>query len=163
MLELQYKIKKALRFIDSLSGKERETLQNICFEIQRAQAALNVEAVSYFQRCMFECRGICCKNINVKDVVTQLDLVYILSMKGASSNQILQFAKSEKLFSADCLFLKDGQGPCIFPADVKPERCIMTFCGNTRPIRRELKAIRSKFNKLSRFTKFKRPFLWIRF
>lgn len=163
MLELQYKIQRALRFIDSLSGKERETLQNICFEIQRAQAALNAAAESYLQRCMLECRGICCKNININDVVTQLDLVYILSMKAASSGQIIELAESEKLFSADCLFLKDGQGPCFFPANVKPERCMMTFCENTRPIRRELKAIRSKFNKLSRFTPFKRPFLWIHF
>lgn len=162
-MELQYKIQKALRFIDSLSGKEREALQNICFEIQRAQAALNAAAVSYFQRCMLECRGVCCKNIHVNDVVTQLDLVYVLSMKEVSSDQILEFATSEKLFSADCLFLKDGQGPCFFPANIKPERCIITFCGETRPIRRELKAIRSKFNKLSRFTRFKRPFIWIRF
>lgn len=162
-MELQYKIQKALRFIDSLSGKERETLQNICSDIQRAQAALNAAAVSYFQRCLGECRGICCKNINVNDVVTQLDLVYILSMIGASSDQIFELAESEKLFSADCLFLKDGQGPCFFPADIKPERCIITFCEETRPIRRELKAIRSKFSKLSRFAQFKRPFFWVRF
>jgi hypothetical protein len=161
-MELQYKIQRALRFIDRLSGKERETLRNICFEIQSAQAALNAAAVSYFQRCLGECRGICCKNINVNDVVTLLDLVYILSMKGASSDQIFELAESEELFSADCLFLRDGQGPCFFPADIKPERCIITFCGETRPIRKELKAIRSKFSKLSRFTKSKRPFLWIR-
>lgn len=162
-MELRNKILKAKRFIDSLAGDEKKTLLRICGDIQGAQDALNTEARSYFNACIRSCRGICCRNIHVNDVVTQLDLIYVLSMKKKMADQVLRCAGSENLFSADCLFLEKRVGPCIFPANVKPERCIITFCGETRPIGREIKRVRSKFSKLSRFTKIKRPFLWIRF
>jgi hypothetical protein len=162
-MELHNKIVKAQHFIESLSEDENRSLLRICRDIQRAQDALNTGASSFFNACMGSCRGICCRNINVNDVVTKLDLIYVLSMKNKMSDQIIKCAGAESLFTADCLFLEKGLGPCILPTNVKPERCIITFCGETRPIRREIKAVRSKFSKLSRFSKIKRPFLWIRF
>ena len=140
-----------------------EPMLDICHEIKRAQENLNREAGNYFNYCAQRCRGICCRNICINDVVTQLDLIYILAIDEDISDLVHSCAQRESLFSEDCLFLQDGAGPCIFAADVKPERCIITFCVEVRPIKREIKAIRSNFNKLSRFTKIKRPFLWIRF
>lgn len=162
-MELHHKIVKAQRIIESLKGKEEKTLLQICHDIQCAQDALNTGACSFFNACIQSCRGICCRNINVNDVVTDLDLIYVLSMKKKMADQVIRCAGSETLYTADCLFLNKGIGPCIFPANVKPERCIITFCGETRPIRREIKAVRSNFSKLSRYTKIKRPFLWVRF
>lgn len=162
-MELHNKIVKAQHFIESLSTDEKKALLRICRDIQRSQDALNTGARSFFNACIGSCQGICCKNINVNDVVTQLDLIYVLSMKKKMTGKVTQCAGLESLYTADCLFLEKGIGPCIFPANVKPERCIITFCGETRPIRREIKAVRSRFSKLSRFAKIKRPFLWIRF
>lgn len=162
-MELYNKIVKAQHFIESLSADEKKALLRICRDIQCAQDVLNTGARSYFNACIGSCQGICCRNININDVVTHLDLIYVLYMQKKMVDQVTQCAMSESLYTEDCLFLGKGIGPCIFPANVKPERCIITFCGETGPIRREIKAVRSKFNKLSRFTKIKRPFLWIRF
>lgn len=162
-MELYNKIIKAQRIIESLKSDEEKTVQRICHDIQRAQDALNTEARSYFNACIQTCQGICCRNINVNDVVTQLDLIYVLSMKRKMADRVIEYAGSESLYTADCPFLEKGIGPCIFPANIKPERCIITFCGETRPIRREIKAVRSGFSKLSRYTKIKRPFLWLWF
>jgi hypothetical protein len=162
-MELHNKILKAQHFIESLSADEKTALMRICRDIQCAQDALNNGARSFFDACIGSCQGICCRNINVNDVVTQLDMIYVLSMKKKMAGQVTQCVGSESLFTADCLFLENGIGPCIFPSNVKPERCIITFCDETLPIKREIKAVRSKFSKLSRFSKIKRPFLWMRF
>ncbi len=162
-MELQKKIEKARAIIDSLCVRDRVRLLDICDEIKHAQQELNREAADHFNDCMQRCRGICCRNICINDVVTQLDLIYILAIEKDVLEQVCTCAQAETLFSADCLFLQNRLGPCLFAADSKPERCIITFCGETRPIRKEIKAVRSKFSKLSRFTKIKRPFLWIRF
>lgn len=162
-MELQKKIEKAQAIVDSFSGQDRIRLLEICYEIMSAQDALNGEARDYFKHCMQQCRGICCRNICINDVVTLLDLIYILAVNKNVLAQVLACAQAETLFSADCLFLEGGLGPCLFAANSKPERCIITFCGEIRPIKREIKAVRSKFSKLSRYTKIKRPFLWIGF
>ncbi len=162
-MELEKKIEKAQVIIDSFLGEERNRLLDICHEIKSAQDDLNREAKDYFKDCMHRCGGICCRNICINDVVTLLDLIFILSINKEISATVHACAQAETLFPADCLFLQNGVGPCIFTANLKPERCIITFCGELRPIKREIKAVRSKFSKLSRYTKIKRPFLWVRF
>jgi len=162
-MEMEKKIEKAQLIVDSFLGEERTRLLDICHEIKSAQDNLNREAQDYFKDCMQRCQGICCRNICINDVVTLLDLIYILTINKEISSRVHASAQAETLFSADCLFLQKGVGPCIFAASIKPERCIITFCGETRPIKREIKAVRSKFSKLSRYTKIKRPFLWVRF
>ena len=162
-MELKNKIQKAQTIIDSFVGEERTRLLDICFDIRKAQDALNIEAQNFFKDCAERCKGICCRNICINDVVTLLDLIYILTIQKEIADQVESCAQGETLFSADCLFLRNGTGPCLFQANTKPERCIITFCADIRPIRREIKAVRSKFNKLSRYTKIRRPFLWIGF
>jgi len=77
--------------------------------------------------------------------------------------KIFRCAESESLFSANCVFLKNGTGPCMFPSGTKPHKCIATFCGRTGAVRQELRALRSSFNKLSRFMLFKTPGLVLGF
>jgi len=76
---------------------------------------------------------------------------------------IFRCAENESLFSANCVFLENGTGPCIFPPAAKPHKCIATFCGNTGPVRKELRALRSSFNKLFRFMLVKKPGLVLGF
>jgi hypothetical protein len=162
-MELEKKIQKAQTIVDSFHGEGRRRLLDICRGIQFAQDALNRDAADCFKDCLERCQGICCRNICINEVVTLLDLIYILSMQTELAAQVRDCARRETLFTADCLFLKNGTGPCLFSANLKPERCIITFCVETRSIRSQIKAVRSRFSKLSRYTKFRRPFLWLKF
>lgn len=162
-MELEKKIIQAHRIVKSLTGQDAVKLHRICYGIQCAQNDLIRSADPFFEICMKKCKGICCKNLNINDVVNLLDLIYILAMNIDLLSKVTECSKLESIYTADCPFLKDGIGPCLFTENVKPERCILSFCSETHPIRREIKAVRSNFNKLSRFTKIKRPFLWILF
>jgi hypothetical protein len=161
-MELGKKIQRAQAIIRSFDGTRRARLLAICLEIQRAQAALNQAAEPFFEVCIEQCKGLCCRNICINEVITQLDLIYILTLHKEIVGQMEKCARAETLFSADCLFLQNRKGPCIFGPDAKPERCIITFCQDTRPIKAQIKTVRSKFSKLSRYTLFQRPFLGIR-
>ncbi|MEJ2037857.1 MAG: hypothetical protein P8X55_02845 [Desulfosarcinaceae bacterium] len=92
-----------------------------------------------------------------------LDLVFILVLDHSIYSRILRAARQEGLYSADCLFLKDRVGPCMFQDTIKPERCIVTFCQDSQPLRSEIKAIRSGFSRLYRFVVLRRPLIWYGF
>jgi hypothetical protein len=160
-MELGKKIQRAQIIIQSFDGEQRTRLLNICGQIQNAQVALNLAADTLLRDCAERCKGLCCRNICINDVITQLDLIYILSLQKEIAAQVEKCAQAETLFSADCLFLQDGTGPCIFAADSKPERCIITFCQDTHPLRSEIKAVRSGFSRLSRYTRLHRPLFGI--
>ena len=160
-MQLQYTIEKARKLVDSLTGSQALRLNGICEEIRQAQRRLNDEAEPFFERCIQQCRGICCKNIHINEIVNFLDLIFILTLAPEIYTELHRAASREQIFSADCLFLRNGSGPCLFPSTIKPERCILTFCQDTTPIGREIKAVRSRFTKLSRYTKLRRPHIWI--
>jgi hypothetical protein len=96
-------------------------------------------------------------------IITLLDFVFILSLDGGIKTDLLNAAKNESLFSADCIFLRHQVGPCIFAPTIKPERCIITFCTDCRPLNPEIKAIRAAFSRLYRFLVLRRPFIWFGF
>ena len=162
-MELSHTIKKAHSITRSLHAMPGNTLDTICQDIKAAQQALNTAAEPYFSACTQRCKGMCCKTINVSEIITLLDMIFILTAADALYETILARAQNETLFPADCVFLQNGVGPCLFPADVKPERCIVTFCDDVGPIKKEIRAVRSAFSRLSRYTRLKRPFLWIGF
>lgn len=162
-MQLLYHIEKARKLVNSMAGDQARRLRHICREITVAQQRLNAEAEPYFVRCTQRCQGICCKNIHINEIVNILDLIYILTVKPELYPKLKASAANERIFSADCLFLQNGAGPCLFPSDSKPERCILTFCEDTTSIRHATRAVRSKFSKLSRYTKLRRPFFWIGF
>ena len=61
------------------------------------------------------------------------------------------------MYSADCIFLQNGTGPCMFPEGVRPEVCVTTFCGNHRYVRKEISRLKRKFFKLDAFIRLRRP------
>lgn len=105
----------------------------------------------------------CCRNIHVSSIITRLDFVFILCLNRAILPQIQSAARQEDLFSADCIFLKDQVGPCMFEHNMKPERCVLSFCMDAHPLNNEIKAVRSGFNRLYRFIVLRKPFIWFGF
>ena len=162
-MHIRQSIKKADRLINSLSGRDCTALQGICTQIQTAQNNLVQQAHAYFEICLQQCQGLCCRNIYVDSIVTLLDYIFILSLDSGIKAEILKAAKNQSLFSADCIFLRDQVGPCLFAPTIKPERCIITFCSDCRPLNSEIKAIREAFSRLYRFMVLRRPVMWFGF
>jgi hypothetical protein len=159
-MSLKYKFRTAEKTIHQLTSNERHRLEEICTEIQEAEKSLNQKALAKLNGCKNDCRGLCCRNVIPDDLITQADVLYIW-MKASSMRELINSClHNESLYTADCFFLKNGVGPCIFPLDVRPEKCLTTFCGDTSVIIREIRGVRSKLNKLSRFVLF-RKFRWL--
>jgi hypothetical protein len=66
-------------------------------------------------------------------------------------------AEDEPLFTADCMFLKGGIGPCLFPDGVRPEKCVLSFCGDDAPIAANIRSVHRGFVRLHRFLLLCRP------
>ena len=154
---LRYKFKKAQGIIEKSGDKDLITVKGICEEIQRAQKKLLEEGKDLLKYCQVRCRGLCCRNIYPDDIITLADFVYILAMESSVRDEISECLKKETLFSSSCIFLKRGEGPCIFPSDLRPEKCITSFCGGDTTIKKEINMARSKFNKLIRFILLRKP------
>lgn len=142
---------QAARFIRRLDAEERETLQKICADIQETQYLFLEAAAKEMAQCYSGCQGLCCRNINLDAIFTEADCVYILIIEPAMGGEIEECLRQETMFPADCIFLKNGRGPCIFPAASRPKVCLNTFCADTTPIRREMRLLSSRFGRLSRF------------
>ena len=154
---LQHDFKSARKKIASLDGDENEILSNICAEIHAAQQALTEKAAPILAQCMTGCKGLCCRNIRVADIITLWDLVYILAMQPALGARMAACLEKEGLFPTDCLFLENGTGPCLFPDHLRPERCIISFCRVEPQVEREIAQVMKGFSRLIRFFMF-RPF-----
>lgn len=159
-MQLLYTIDKTQRLLNNINGLKARRLAAICNEIVTAQERLNAVAGPYFDRCIRHCKGICCKNIRIHEIVNQLDILFILTAVPRLYPQLRACAANEGLFSNDCLFLKDARGPCLFPSNMKPERCILTFCEDTSAIARHIRCVRTKFTRLSLHSKLRYPRYW---
>jgi hypothetical protein len=157
---MRHTILKAERLVRSLSGRRRRRLEEICLEIQQAEAILVAHAQPHFDACMWHCSGLCCRNIYIDQIVNLLDLVYILVLAPDRIGLLTACAEKQGLFSADCIFLENGVGPCSFGMNLKPERCIITFCSDTNAIRQEIRAVQRGFGKLQRFLMLNCPVRW---
>ena len=154
---LKYKFKKAQGIIERSGNKDLIAIQGICEEIQRSQNKLLEEAKDVLKYCKDRCRGLCCRNIYPDEIITLEDFVYILTMESSMREEISECLKKETLFSSSCIFLKRGEGPCIFPSDLRPEKCITSFCGGDTTIKKEINMVGSKFSKLIRFILLRKP------
>jgi len=154
---LRYKFKKAQGIIERSDNKDLIAIKGICEEIQRTQNKLLEEAKDILKYCKDRCQGLCCRNIYPDDIITLADFVYILIMESSMREEISECLKKETLFSSSCIFLKGGEGPCIFPSDLRPEKCITSFCGGDTTIKKEINMVRSKFSKLIRFILLRKP------
>lgn len=162
-MSLRYTFKRAETIVEALSAVDRASLDQIGKSIQSAEESLSAAAGDLLTLCSTKCRGLCCRNVYPDGLITLTDAVLILSRAGSMGETIFRCAENESLFSANCVFLENGTGPCMFPPGTKPHKCIATFCGNTGPVRKELRALRSRFNKLFRFMLIKKPGLVLGF
>jgi hypothetical protein len=143
-------LKQACTLLACLTDADFRRLKETCLEIQAAQGQLLTAADGMMTRCRDGCHGLCCRNVDLDAIISPWDLVYILTLHPELQSQIAARAATPLgLYFADCPFLKDGQGPCIFPANVRPEVCITSFCTPTTPINVELRRVKRRFFKLS--------------
>lgn len=155
-MSLKHSFKTALKRIDALDGDERETLLAICRDIRHAQETLTEKAAPVLANCM-ACQGLCCRNIHPADIITEWDLVYILAMAPQTEAAMAVCLTGEGFFPADCIFLENGTGPCLFPDTLRPERCIISFCRVEPSLEKEIARVMGGFSRLIRFFMF-RPF-----
>lgn len=147
---LRHSFKSARRRIDALDAEERETLLAICRDIQHAQEALSKKAAPLSLNCM-ACQGLCCRNIHPAEIITEWDLVYLLAMVPQMEAAMAVCLTTEGFFPADCIFLENGTGPCLFPDTLRPERCIISFCQVEPSIEKEIRRVMGGFSRLIRF------------
>ena len=149
---LQYQFRKAQETISRLAPADRRRLEKICADIQQAEKRLRVAAEDALVRCQTACQGVCCRNIDLDAVLGLPDFVYILTLENRLADRMADCLKNESsLYIADCIFLENGTGPCIFPGSVMPEVCITTFCTTETPAQEEIKQLKWKFFQLGWF------------
>ncbi len=156
---IQYKIRKADKILAVLSERERHRVDELCRQIREEQMRLQVAGRTLFQRCISGCEGLCCKNVIADELITFRDFFFILATASLRAEDLLPLAEEEPLFTADCMFLKDGVGPCIFPDGIRPEKCVLSFCGDDGPIAGNIRAVHRAFAGLHRYLLLRRPAL----
>jgi hypothetical protein len=152
---LAYSFKSARRRIQRLDAEEHARLVEICQEIHLAQQALSAKAVPILANCMAQCQGLCCRNIRPADIITEWDLIYILSMAPQVEAAMADCLDHEPFYPADCIFLDNGTGPCLFPDNIRPERCIISFCRVESTVADEIRAVMAGFSRLIRLFQFR--------
>ncbi len=150
-MSLRYKFKTAGNIIRGLSPGERMKLGSICGDIQTVEKQLLEAAQGILDDCGRKCRGLCCRNIHIDDIMTLLDCVHIMATAPAMAAPINEALVKEGLYSADCIFLQKGAGPCMFPPASRPEKCIVSFCRGDGQVAAEIRQVRKSFNRLARF------------
>lgn len=154
---LTYGLKAARKKIDALDAHDRQALTAICLGIRDAQAALTEKAAPLLAHCSNSCHGLCCRNILAADIITEWDLLYILCMAPQIENATAVCLAKEGFFPSDCIFLENGIGPCLFPDNLRPERCIISFCRVEPTVDKEIDRVMAGFSRMIRFFRF-RPF-----
>jgi hypothetical protein len=151
---LKHSFVTARKRIEGLDADERKTLSALCRDIQDAQETLTKKATRLLANCV-ACQGLCCRNILTADIITEWDLVYLLVMAPAIESAMADCLAGEGFFPADCLFLQNGIGPCLFPDNLRPERCIISFCRVEPSIEKEIGRVMGGFSRLIRFFMFR--------
>jgi hypothetical protein len=139
----------------------RLLLVRLCRQIQEAERSLNSAAASRLHGCLEECRGLCCRNLDLEAVFGVPDFVYILTLDPSLYSVIAACLGAESpIFTSNCPFLEHGVGPCIFPADLRPEVCITSFCRSDGALGAEIRRVKTGFWKLGLLLRFSRlPFI----
>ncbi|WP_319408288.1 hypothetical protein [uncultured Desulfosarcina sp.] len=151
---LKHSFRAARKRIEGLDADERKTLLAICRDIQDAQETLTKKGVPLLANCS-ACQGLCCRNIHPADIITEWDLVYILAMAPAFEDAMTVCLTRESYFPSDCIFLENGTGPCLFPDNLRPERCIISFCRVEPSVEKEIGRVMGGFSRLIRFFMFR--------
>lgn len=154
---LVYEFNAARRIRQSFDPGDRLALASVCTQIQAVEQALIQASMPYLNRCLYGCQGLCCRNVYLDEIIGMEDFLYILSLMPDLDAEIEKRLKHLKcLFTADCIFLENTTGPCIFPADIRPEICITSFCAETPNASRQIGAVKLGFQKLAWFVRLRR-------
>lgn len=157
-MQLQKKFQKAVEIIGKLTPDERRRLKKICRDIQAAEEQLLAAATDLIRRCTESCEGLCCRNLRIDNIIDLYDFIFILTAAGHMKPRIQKrVGHQSRFFSADCVFLKNGEGPCIFPFNTRPEVCITSFCGREDQISAQIRQVERRFAALHRFLLFRKP------
>ena len=154
-MSLNHSFKSARKRIGRLNADERIKLLAICEDIHNHQKALSEKAAPILQACMANCQGLCCRNIRPADIITEWDLIYILARAPQIEEAMEAYLQRESFFPSDCIFLENGVGPCLFPDNLRPERCIISFCRVEPSVEKEIARVMGGFSRLIRFFKFR--------
>jgi hypothetical protein len=156
-MSLTYCSKRAAGILRRLSAGSWATLAVLCRNINGAERKLNAAAASRLKGCLEDCRGLCCRNLQLDIVFGIADFVYLLTAMPSLESEITECLRIEEpLFTANCPFLQRGIGPCLFPADVRPEVCITSFCRGDETLKTEIRRVKICFWKLGFFLHFKK-------
>jgi hypothetical protein len=151
-MSLRYCYKKAVRILQQLSPRSRDALDVLCRQVQDAERKLNAAACLRLKGCLEDCRGLCCRNLQLDAVFGEPDFVYLLAMASSLEEKIAECLRHEEpFFTSNCLFLEAGVGPCLFPPDVRPEVCITSFCRGDESLKPEIRRVKTCFWKLGLF------------
>jgi hypothetical protein len=132
-------------------------LARLCRQIQDAERKLNAAAALRLKGCLEDCRGLCCRNLQLDAVFGISDFVYILALEPLLDARIGESIRREDpLFTSNCLFLEQEVGPCIFPPDVRPEVCITSFCRGDDALKSDIRQVKRGFWKLGLLLGFRR-------
>jgi len=156
-VSLNGSFKAAEEKIATLNADERKNLLSICRKIRGAQTALTRKSAPILAHCLVKCQGLCCRNLHSGDIITEWDLIYIRTLAPELREAMVAGLGRESFFASDCLFLKNGLGPCLFPESLRPERCVISFCRVEPSIEKEIGRVMGEFSRLVRFFWF-RPF-----
>ena len=77
-MSLGYKFKTAEKLIKGLDPGERTVFRRLCHDIRRAEAELLEQGQGLMTYCREGCGGLCCRNVNPDDLITQLDVTFMV-------------------------------------------------------------------------------------
>lgn len=147
-MEFNHHFRKAQSILQRLNPAERVMVDKICTDIQAAQRELGVAAAKMAVKCTTGCEGICCRNVQLQNILGMWDFVFIMASDATQAEVIESCLQGKSLiYSADCIFLKNGIGPCRFPENIRPEMCVTSYCDNELP-NRQIQRVKSLFFKL---------------
>lgn len=156
-MSLTYCSKKAAGILRRLPAGSRDALAVLCRRINDAERKLNAAAALRLRGCLENCRGLCCRNLQLDAVFGIPDFVYLLSMAPSLEPIIAECLRLEDLFfTSNCPFLTRGVGPCLFPPDARPEVCITSFCRGGETLKAEIRRVKIGFWKLGVFLHFRK-------
>jgi len=149
-MSLRYYFAKAQKTLNRITPYDRAIIDKQCRLIRIAEEQLHAAGRASFLRCYSVCEGLCCRNLYIDSVIGFSDFIYLLTVENQLQERISSCLEHEKLFYAgDCVFLINGCGPCIFPPTARPEVCITTFCTDVKPVKKEIRFVKSQFMKLN--------------
>ena len=145
----RYLFKKAVKISQNLAPRDKIMVQNLCDTIQKSQEELLAAADAAMFNCINQCKGLCCKSLDIDSVFSLWDFIFILMRQPHLKDEMQERLNAHtSLYLSPCPFLKNSDGPCLFPNGIKAQICVITFCSNDEKIKKPIKTVNLNFYKL---------------